>query len=232
MENHPQRKSPRLKDYDYTQEGVYFVTICTARRIHLFGNVVEGEMRLNPLGKIAYQELQHIPQRWQTVAVDLFVVMPNHVHVIIVLVGTAFLPDIPKQFDDVGTRFFASDMADTHKPDTKNGVPTLGRVVGSYKAGVTRLARKHQILDDTAGMWQGRYHDHIIRDEHSLNNLRRYVEQNPARWQEDVFLWKGVGTRKIASDDTNTQKPDAKNGVPTKPFGNAMIFRVRHNYCE
>ena len=66
-------------------------------------------------------------------------------------------------------------------------VSTLGHVIGSYKAGVTRLARQHQILDDTTGMWQGRYHDHIIRDERSLDQLRRYVEQNPARWQEDKF---------------------------------------------
>jgi len=71
--------------------------------------------------------------------------------------------------------------------DGKNAVPTLGHVIGSYKAGVTRLARQQNLLDDTSGMWQGRYHDHIIRSESSLNMLRAYIQQNPARWQEDKF---------------------------------------------
>jgi REP element-mobilizing transposase RayT len=168
--SYPQRKSPRLKGYDYRQEGAYFVTLCTAKREHLFGDVVEGRMQLNPLGMIAHQELQHISERWQVVALDLFVVMPNHVHAIIALVGVAFLPDAEKE-----------------KPDAKNSVPTLGHVVGSYKAGVTRIARQHGILDETSSIWQERYHDNIIRDERSLDYIRQYVMENPARWEDDVF---------------------------------------------
>lgn len=168
----PQRKSPRLQGYDYRQEGAYFVTLCTKGRAHLFGEIVQGDMQLSSLGIITHQELQHIPYRWQTVDLDLFVVMPNHVHAIIVLVGTAFLP---------------SAHNGPQKSDTKNGVPTLGHVVGSYKAGVTRMARQHGVLDDTSSIWQGRYHDHIVCDERSLDYIRRYIVANPARWQDDVF---------------------------------------------
>jgi REP element-mobilizing transposase RayT len=169
---YPQRKSPRLKGYDYRQEGAYFVTICTAKRTLLFGDIVQDEMHLNTLGIVAHEELQLIPQRWQTVDIDLFIVMPNHIHVIIVLVGTAFLP--------------SADTGAT-KTDTKNGVPTLGHVVGNYKSGVTRIARQRQIIDDSAKIWQVRYHDHIIRDDRSLDFMRRYIVVNTARWQEDTF---------------------------------------------
>ena len=85
----------------------------------------------------------------------------------------------------VGTPFLVS--ADPKSSDGKNALPTLGHVIGYYKAVVTRLARQQNLLDDTSGMWQGRYHDHIIRSESSLNMLRAYIQQNPARWQEDKF---------------------------------------------
>jgi putative transposase len=169
---YPRRKSPRLKGYDYRQEGAYFVTICTAQRTPLFGDIVQNEMHLNTLGIVAHEELQSIPERWQTVDLDLLVVMPNHVHAIIVLVGTAFLPSADNNIKET---------------DTKNGVPTLGHVLGSYKSGVTRIARQRQIIDDSAKIWQVRYHDHIIRDERSLDFMRRYIVANPARWQEDTF---------------------------------------------
>ena len=89
----PQRKSPRLRGYDYSQEGAYFVTICTHNRAYLFGDVVNGEMALSNVGEIAQQEIRKIPEYWPgLVDIDMVVVMPNHVHMIVVLVGTAFLP--------------------------------------------------------------------------------------------------------------------------------------------
>jgi putative transposase len=183
---HPQRKSPRLPEYDYTLSGAYFVTICTHQRLHHFGQVTEDTMELNQLGAIAYQELEQIPIRWQTVDVDLYVV-PNHVHVIILItdVGTAFLPS-----ENASQTNPLLENSAAQKTDTKNRVPTLGHIVGSYKAGVSRIARRQKYLDDKEILWQGRYHDHIIRTEQNLNHIREYVVANPARWAEDMFYGK------------------------------------------
>lgn len=170
----PKRQSPRLQGYDYTQNGAYFVTICTAGRAHLFGRVVSGEMMLSRIGQIAQQEMGKIPEYWQgLVDIDLYVVMPNHVHLIVVLVGTAFLPSDPP--------FPPFKPADAQKR-----VPTLGNVIGNYKAGVTRLARQMGYNTDDP-VWQGRYHDHIIRSDAALYKIREYIFDNPARWQDDCF---------------------------------------------
>jgi REP element-mobilizing transposase RayT len=182
MQPLPQRKSPRLQGYDYRQVGAYFVTICTVKRLALFGGIKDEMMNLSPLGQIAAEELASIPACWQSVYLDAFVVMPNHVHAIIVL-------DVPKVPDakngvptsrPVGTAFMPS-VAPSHT------TPSLGTVVGAYKAGVTRRARSANLIDDDQPIWQVRYHDHIIRDETSLNRIRVYVEQNPVLWAEDTF---------------------------------------------
>lgn len=92
---------------------------------------------------------------------DVFVVMPNHVHIIVFLVGAAFLqPDAGK-------------------------TPALGKIITGYKAGVTRKCRQREILDVSASIWQRGYHDHIIRDEADLNRIREYVAYNPSQWDED-----------------------------------------------
>ena len=168
MSARPRRKSPRLHAYDYSQSGAYFVTLCTSQRIACFGAIANGIMIFSPLGAIAHRELMRIPERWSNIDLDLFVVMPNHIHAIIVIDNAV-----------VGTPFLASEpLAD--------GAPTLGQIIGAYKAGVTRLARAQTLLDADR-LWQGRYHDHIIRSESDLRRIREYVINNPARWREDTF---------------------------------------------
>ena len=173
----PQRKSPRLQGYDYSQSGAYFVTICTCQRMHLFGEMSGNEILLSTMGQIAYEEITRIPVYWSNcVELDLFVVMPNHLHIILVLVGTPFLASAD----------LTDFTPDAHKADAHKRVPTLGMVIGSYKSGVTRRIR--QALDDPElRIWQGRYHDHIIRNATSLERIREYVIYNPARWQSDTF---------------------------------------------
>jgi len=166
----PQRKSPRLRDYNYSQSGAYFVTICTNQRRHLFGAVDAGVMHCGRLGQIAEYELQLIPQRWRHIDLDLFVIMPNHIHAIIIIsdrenVGTAFLPSA----------------------ETPSKQPILGHVIGNYKAGVTRLAHQQQLIKASELIWQMRFHDHIIRNEAGLNHIRDYVLHNPELWQQDKF---------------------------------------------
>jgi REP element-mobilizing transposase RayT len=156
MTDLPQRKSPRLTDFSYTQPGAYFVTICTHQRELLFGNVVDELMLLNSLGEIVYRHLQNLPTHYPNLAVDCFVVMPNHLHVAFVL------------RDDPELR------------------PDLNNVVGNYKAGVTRTARRE--LDDVPpAIWQRSYHDHIIRDDEDFSRIREYVQTNPLRWHLDTF---------------------------------------------
>lgn len=175
-QTHQNRKSPRLPDYDYSQAGVYFVTICTAQREHLFGEIRDSEVIHSPMGKIAVQCWQDIPQHFPTIEIDLFVVMPNHVHGLVVINENS----VPS----VGTRYISSSSPKLRA----NGVKpqSLGAIVGSYKAAVTRQIR-HILTETSSHIWQGRYHDHIIRNEQGLNQLREYILNNPARWSEDVF---------------------------------------------
>ena len=165
----PQRKNPRLEGYNYSQDGMYFVTICTHKRNHLFGHIKNDVMILNTKGKIAHQEIERINSRWDDANVDMFVVMPNHVHMIIMI-------------NDVETTFSQFDLK--QPPDRQKPVPTLGNIIGNYKAGVTRLMRA---IEPELTVWQNRYHDHIIRNEKSLNYIRRYVQYNPALWETDTF---------------------------------------------
>jgi REP element-mobilizing transposase RayT len=191
---HPQRKSPRLPGYDYAQPGVYFITICTAHRQHLFGNIENGMMICNTLGQIAHQELFNLPSRWHMVDVDTFVVMPNHIHAIILITGTPLAADVSTA--DAQKRVPTGNQgADAQKrvptgnqgADAQKRVPTLGQIVGNYKGGVTRLARREVAINTPHIIWQQRYHDHIIRNEEMLNYIRDYVVNNPARWEDDTF---------------------------------------------
>jgi REP element-mobilizing transposase RayT len=164
----PQRKSPRLKGYDYSQEGAYFVTLCTHQRANLFGAVLNEAMMLSEIGVIADAELINLVRYWDgLVDVDLFVVMLNHIHAIIILTGMS--------------------SSASAQPDTQKRVPTLGNVVGSYKSRVTRRVREMSSVPDLV-IWQRRYHDHIVRNETSLNQIRAYIINNPALWQRDVFF--------------------------------------------
>jgi REP element-mobilizing transposase RayT len=166
----PQRRSPRLKGYDYRQEGAYFVTICTRIRVHLFGEIADDQMQLNQLGVIAASYWEEIPTHFPHVELDAAVVMPNHVHGIIVIM------DRPHPLHEA----ISIEVSGSSKQGS------LSTVVGSYKAGVTRQIRR-LFPDAETPIWQGRFHDHIIRSQESLDIIRAYVLNNPARWTEDTF---------------------------------------------
>jgi REP element-mobilizing transposase RayT len=166
----PRRKSPRLQGYDYATRAAYFVTICTHERYHLFGEVQNGVMILDTAGEIAVARWIALPDHHPAIVVDMFVVMPNHVHAIIFIVGTT-----P-----------ASSAQIPSSAKHPNPAATLGTVVGSYKSGVTRRIRQ-TLNAPYLDVWQERYHDHIIRDEADLNRIREYVAANPVRWTDDTF---------------------------------------------
>jgi hypothetical protein len=166
----PQRRSPRLKGFVYTREGAYFVTICTRNRVHLFGEIADDHIQLNELGMIATACWEEIPTHFPQVELDAAVVMPNHVHGIIVIADT------PRPlYEGTNVEAFGSPIQGS-----------LSTVVGTYKAGVTgQIGRLFP--DVETPIWQGRFHDHIIRSQKSLDKIRAYVLSNPARWTEDTF---------------------------------------------
>ncbi len=184
------RRSIRLPGYDYTQPGAYFVTICTHRRAHLFGRVVDGEMVLNEYGEIVREEWFRTTQMRPYVELfeDEFVVMPNHVHGIIWIVEP-----------NVG----AQRRCAPPKPGgvTPNNVASgsLGAIIRSFKSAVTR---RINVLRGTSGarVWQRNYWEHIIRNERALNAIRRYILYNPDRWAWDRYTPDAIGPDPWAGD--------------------------------
>ena len=160
------RRSIRLKRFDYTQPGAYFVTICAQNRECLFGAVTDGEIRLNETGRVIQTTWGELPSRFSNIAIDALAVMPNHIHGI-VLVGAQFIAPSHPRGKNLGA------MNRNH---------TLGEIVRTFKAASTRLIRSTGNLNFA---WQRNYYEHVIRDDNSLNRIRQYILDNPARWDMD-----------------------------------------------
>ena len=154
------RRSIRLQGYDYSRAGAYFVTLCTQNRECLFGDVVDGETRLNPVGQIAGDAWKWLASQYDYVELDEWVIMPNHLHGIIII------------SDGRG----GSRTAPTRKP--------IGRLVGAFKTVSTKHINK---LRNTPGekLWQRNYWEHIVRNEPELKRIREYIRNNPSQWEMD-----------------------------------------------
>ena len=184
------RRSIRLRGYDYSQAGAYFVTVCVQGRHCLFGGVVNGEMRLNDAGRMAQTVWEGLPDRFPSIELDAFVVMPNHVHGIIVL-----LADASRGRGESCIRPGVNDEnANDHKGDHKDRpygtlAGTIGRVIQAFKSIVTHEyvmgVRQHVWPPFVGRLWQRNYYEHIIRDAESLNRIREYILTNPLRWALD-----------------------------------------------
>lgn len=184
------RRSIRLKGYDYTQPGAYFVTICAYQRMHVFGEVINGEMILNETGKIARDEWFKTAELRPYVKLyeDEFMIMPNHGH------GIIWIMDDGR--NNVGAlRGNAQSRAEQRSTPTKNAptknAPTktvapgsLGAIVRGYKSAVTYAVNAAE-NQRGAALWQRNYYDHIIRNDRELDNIRWYILNNPLNWQLD-----------------------------------------------
>jgi REP element-mobilizing transposase RayT len=174
MRYHPDihhRRSVRLKDYDYSQAGAYFITICTKNRECLFGSIVNGEMLLSEWGMIVKNEWLRTSIIRPNIVVDEFVLMPNHLHGILVIVDT----------DCRGTLQRAPTVEQFGKP-TSNSIPTIIRL---FKSTTTKQINE---LRKTPGepLWQRNYYEHIIRNGRELERIREYVINNPLKWSLDI----------------------------------------------
>jgi REP element-mobilizing transposase RayT len=154
------RKLIRLTDYDYAQAGWYFLTICASSHECLFGTVSAGQMKLTGMGQTVTSCWHQIPQHFPRVTCDVFSVMPNHLHGILMFAA-------------------AEDL-----PDRRSDKTSLSDVVGTFKAAVSRQYASHG--DRTRErIWQRGYYEHVIRTEEDLARIRQYIVDNPLKWDLD-----------------------------------------------
>jgi len=183
----PRRRSLRLPEYDYSQAGAYFVTICVSQRKCLLGEIRDGAIQLNDSGTIVRDCWHDLAHHYPNMELDAFVVMPNHIHGVVVLVGAGLRP------------------APTNPP--------LSEIVRVFKS---FSSRRINALRGTPGLtfWQRGYYEHIVRDDKSLDRIREYIVNNPRRWeldqenphargQDDFDLWLASFT---ARPKTQTRK--------------------------
>ena len=161
----PERKQLRLKNYDYSQNGTYFVTICSQNRLCLFGKTENKEMILNHAGMMVYNKIGEIDKYYPGIQIDKFVVMPNHIHVIMVI---------------------------KHEPGTTQGsFPTISECIQRFKSLTTKLyvdgVKKGIYPPFDKKIWQKSFHDHIIRNEKEYQDIWEYIDLNPYSWEDDKY---------------------------------------------
>ena len=154
----------------------------------MFGEVVDDEMILNDLGKVAEECWQNIPQHYPQVRLDGFVIMPNHMHGIIVIDN-----DAHQENDSVGAKYFSPNVVSRSRANDDSPLPkrprgtsqTIGAIVRGFKIGVTKWARENT---NTYAVWQRNYHEKIIRDQNEYNTYTEYIKYNPQKWNDDEFF--------------------------------------------
>lgn len=222
------RRSIRLKGYDYRHPGAYFVTICTQDRACLFGDVLTGEMRFNEAGRMVIAEWERISERFPNVELDTFVVMPNHIHSIIMItepVGAGLVPArdgdiagaglVPAHDGDIAGAGLvpAHNGATTENGATTRVAPTVGNIVGAFKSITTvryiQGVKQYGWPPFRVRLWQRNYYEHIIRNEESLHRIGEYIAANPLRWHLDREnplrvgeddLWEKLFTKDVAHE--------------------------------
>ena len=157
----PKRKNMRLPEYDYSNSGYYFITICTVNRKNIFSEIVgqglaPAEIKLTEIGKIAINQLFDLEKRYSNVKIDKYVIMPNHIHLILIIKSTA----------------------------GASPCPTVSDIICAYKSLTTRECRVFYPVN----IWQKSFYDHIIRDENDYLRIWEYIDTNPQKWPEDKYF--------------------------------------------
>ena len=166
----PRRRSIRLRGSDYSQSGAYFVTVCVQNRECMFGEVVNGKMRLNDAGRMVEEEWLKSPAVRPHVDLDEFVVMPNHFHGLIMI------------RNESGTVRATHRVAHTMRRPAGPMAGSVGAMIAQFKSIATKRIRP---LGHSGFAWQRNYYEHIVRDEDSLNRIREYILTDPLRWDLD-----------------------------------------------
>jgi len=165
-------ESIRLAGWDYTAQGWYFVTICTKNWRCFLGKLIDEKIRLTKVGEIVAGEWQKIERKRLNIKLDEWVVMPNHIHGII---------SIEKKKSDLSVETSQRNVS-TYVKSPRLQANSLGSIVGQFKSVCTKRIWSEGFCDFA---WQPRFYDHIIRNERSLNNIRKYIQDNPVKWESD-----------------------------------------------
>ena len=176
MSDHPlpplRRKTMRYPDANYSDAGIYFITICTQDSILLFGKIINGEMVTNSFGGIVWEVWKTLPKRFPQISIDTAIVMPNHFHGIIVI------HEDRVNFDDEAARVFPTSREERRKM-------TLPIVVGYFKMNAAK--RINQLRgNEGSRVWQRNYYDRIIKDDKDYDELSEYIFTNPQRWGIEI----------------------------------------------
>lgn len=161
-------ESARLKTWDYSTPWWYYVTINTKNHVCYFGEVVDGKMMLNKLGQIIEMEWLKTTQLRKNVELDYYVIMPNHIHGIVIL-NEIYCRDVERNVSTENNKYAEISP----KPNS------LSAVIRSFKSAVTK--RIHE-MEENGFSWQTRFYDRIIRNEKELYQIRKYIDQNPMKW--------------------------------------------------
>ena len=160
--NYPTRKNIRLKTYDYRRGGAYFITICNQNRVSLWGEIVDDVMILNEAGVMVKKWIGKIDEKFKNMLIDGMVIMPNHLHFVLII----------------------------DESEEKNEIP-IAQVLQWFKAMTTntyiREVKKGNYPPFNRRIWQRNYYENIIRNETSYNEIQKYMQDNPQRWEEDVL---------------------------------------------
>lgn len=190
--NLPKRKNIRLKGYDYSQNGLYFVTICAYKRQHLFGKIVgqglcscrhqnidytsenfslQSACELSSIGQIVEKEIINTEKRFKHISITDFIIMPNHIHMII------WINNIHEN---------NLNRSQCKPRQEQSPCPTIGDFICALKSMSTKRANEK---DNVKGrkIWQYRYHDHIIRNEKEYQVISKYICENPQKWEQDCY---------------------------------------------
>ncbi len=182
------RQSIRLQGYDYARAGAYFITVVAHDRTCLFGEIVNGEMRINECGERTQQCWLEIPNHFPQTQLDEFVIMPDHIH------GIIIINDFPivgaKNFSPLPFESSSRSCQSSPRPNItpfRSPSQTIGSIVRGFKIGVTKWIHQIEMVKNISpqpNVWQRNYYEHIIRNDDELHRIRDYIRNNPPNWRK------------------------------------------------
>ena len=161
-----ERKRNRLPGFDYSANHYYFITVCVNHMLPVLGKILEEKMVLNNYGNIVKEKLLDLPQKYLYVELDGFIIMPNHVHAIMIIDRTNVLT--------------LSDIRTSHDLSLPTKIKPLSELIGVFKTTSSKAVHETGLIDFK---WQRSFYDRIIRDEKEFYNIRKYINQNPLKWE-------------------------------------------------
>ncbi len=194
MNKGPTRTSNRLRQYDYSKAGYYFVTLCIQKRVCLLGNVVNDQMVLNHAGTMIKNSWQQIPGYRDGIEMDACQIMPNHLHGIIILTGSTPRANVKASDPQTGYRDGSlcpsgSGAVISGRPQMVSPAMSLSDIIGRFKSLTANQyiggVKHHQWLPFDKKLWQQSFHDHVIRNDQDLSRVREYIRNNPLKWALD-----------------------------------------------